>query len=245
MRKMTKQAAWIVVAALTLCGASALATSLAPVNIAQIVENTDKAFVATVESVEVVQTPKGWAEKVTVKVSDPVLGSVQSGETVSWLQYRVAEQVRLPGMPKYAAGEEHLIFLAGKGQGTDFQAAYGLGQGSFRVHRELATGQAFVRNEFMNAQLFDGVNADLVATVMVEQNAATRSLSGNAKAAAATRTRASLANQHSGATDMEALKGAAKALATSKTPSKSFAAPVDASGKRSATSPAVLQAHVD
>lgn len=244
MKRMTKQAA-SVAASLVLLVAPAFATSLAPVNIAQIVENTDKAFVATVESVELVQTPKGWAEKVTVKVGDPVLGSVQSGETLSWLQYRMAEQVRLPGMPKYAAGEEHLIFLAGKGQGTDFQAAYGLGQGSFRVHRELATGQAFARNEFMNAQLFDGVNADLVATVMTDQNAATRSLKGDARSEAVARTKVSLANQHSGATDLEALKGAAKALATSKTPSTSFAAPADASGKRSTAGAAVLQTHVD
>ena len=88
MKRMTKQAAWIAAAALVSLGASAFATSMVPVNLAQIVENTDKAFVAKIESVEVVQTPKGWAEKVTVKVSDPVLGAVQASESVSWQQFR-------------------------------------------------------------------------------------------------------------------------------------------------------------
>jgi hypothetical protein len=225
-----------------LLAASAFATSLVPVNLAQIVENTDKAFVGEVKSVEVVKTPKGWAEEVTVKVSDPVLGAVRAGETVSWLQYRVGEQARMPGMPKYATGEEHMIFLAGKGAGTDFQAAYGLGQGSFRVHRDKETGQAFVRNEFMNAQLFTGLDTDALSAAIVDQDAATRGLAADAKSAAAGRAKASLANKRMGATDIDGIKSAAKALSSKLSPSKAFAAPA---GQRGSATTFVLQGHAN
>ena len=229
-----------------LAGAAGIshATSLAAVNLAQIVENTEAAFVGTVRSVEVVETPKGWAEKVTAEVKEPILGGVQAGQTVVWLQYRVSEIARMPGMPKYAEGEEHLLFLAGKGTGTDFQAAYGLGQGSFRVHRERDTGRAFVRNEFMNAQLFMGIDTEELAKAVVEADPERSRLAPEVKTATVTRQQAQFRTQRMGATDLETIKQAAKALGSVKNPSARFAAKdSDTTESRSPVKTFVLQGH--
>ncbi|PKO17604.1 hypothetical protein CVU37_08975 [candidate division BRC1 bacterium HGW-BRC1-1] len=225
MKTMKKFLAGCAIATLLVSAAGiANAVSMLPVNLAQIVENTEKAFVGTIQSVEVVETPNGWAEKVTATVKEAVLGEVKAGDTVSWLQYRMGEVARLAGMPKYAAGEEHLIFLAGKGLGTDFQAAYGLGQGSFRVHRNVDTGEAFVRNEFMNSQLFKGVDTEALATAIVDNDPVQRRLTASEKTRVTTRRAAQLTLQNYGASDLDGIKAAAQAMKAVKNPSVKFAA---------------------
>lgn len=211
-----------VIVALGVC-VGANATSMVPVNLAQIVENTDKAFVGQIVSVGIVQTPKGWADKVTVKVSEPVLGKVKGGDLVEWLQYRPGRDIPLPGMPEYKAGDEHLIFLAGKGVGTEFQAAYGLGQGSFRVHRNTQTGEVIVRNDFMNSSLFSGLDSAAVADAVIGQSSFGPTLSSAQRQAASGRMAAGFANSRSGGTRLESITLAAKAMAASARPSQKYA----------------------
>lgn len=198
------------------------AVTMVPVNLAQIVEHTEKAFVGTVTGSEVVQLSKGWADKITVKVSDPVLGSVKAGDTVTWLQYRIGKEIPVAGMPKYKVGDEHLIFLAGKGRNTEFQAAYGLGQGSFRVHREKATGKALVRNDFMNAHLFENLDTALIADTIVGQDAKLNALTADKRAAAAKRVEANVTQVRTGASDLDSMKNVVKALGSKPTPSQAF-----------------------
>ena len=221
--KTLTTAAAIIAATLT-----AGATSLAPVNFAQIVEKTEKAFLCTIGTVELQQTSNGWADKVTVKVTESWIGSANAGDTVSWLQYRLSEDVPLPGMPVYKPGEEHLIFLSAKGLGTDFQAPYALGQGSFTVHRDKENGQAYVRNAFANQGLFSGVNTGELSAVIVDDQPSAKSSTAEAKAIEAKRVDSQLKSLRAGATELGALKNAALALKKhgDGKPSQKFSAPL-------------------
>ena len=187
-------------------------------------ELADKAFVGTVTSVKVVNTASGWADEIAVKVSEPVLGAVQAGETVVWQQYRSNETIPQPGVPEYHEGEECLVFLAGKATPTGLQAAVGLGQGSFRVHRNTQTGQVLARNAFMNAQVFDGLDTDLIAGAIVDQEPTAKSLDAKTRNQKVKRVGSTLANRHAGASDLASLVAAAKAMKTKDKPSETFRA---------------------
>ncbi|MEO8376986.1 MAG: hypothetical protein ABI579_04885 [Candidatus Sumerlaeota bacterium] len=139
-----------------------LATTVAPTNLAKIIKYTENGFVGTVKSVEVVQTDNGWADKVTAEIGQNVLGTAQGGQTIVWYQARMSEKFPIAGMPKYEIGGEYLIFLAGRGRGTDFQAPYALGQGCFKVTRG-ADGSVSAKNENGNTNLMRGLDAKKVA----------------------------------------------------------------------------------
>lgn len=225
-------------AAVLLLPAAALATSMIPVNLPTIVDKSEKAFVGTVVSSERVETARGWADRITVRVTEDVYGTAE-GEEVTWLQKRISEAQDIPGMPKYEAGGEHLIFLAGKGPGADFQAPYALGQGSFRVHRNADTGEALVRSEFLNAQLFTGADTDAIADAMLDGNPQTRSLAGERREAARKRMAITLTNRRAGASNLSTVTDAARAI--KRAPNRARFARAGASGDQP---PAViLQGH--
>jgi hypothetical protein len=225
----------VAVAASMLLTSVSFAVTMVPINLAQIVELSDKAFVGTVASVKVVKTENRWADEITVKVTEPVLGAVQAGDTVTWQQFRTNENIRLPGVPQYQEGGEYLVFLAGKATPRGFQAAVGLGQGSFRVHRNTQTGQALARNEFMNAQLFEGLDTDLVAGAVVDQEPAAKSPSQEPRAQKVKRVGVTLANRQAGASDLPSLVAAAKAMKANPKPSEAFRAAKGAAGAQRAT----------
>lgn len=217
----------------TVFAVSAFATTMVPANLAQIVEKAEKGFVGTVQSVEVVRAQRGWAEKVTVLVSEGVVGNVKAGDTVVWLQARSGENVRLPGMPEYKAGEEHMIFLAGKAKGSDLQAPMALGQGSFRVHKEKASGQKLARNGFQNANLFDGLDTEAIAVAVVEQQGAGAKLSVAARQKQVQARKGALSGARAGgAHKLEDLTAAAKVMKAQGKPSEVFKGKGD--GKRAA-----------
>lgn len=156
----------------------------------------------------------------------------------------MCQPVQNPGIPKYGQGEEYLVLLARKCTGTEFQVAYGLGQGSFRVHRERDTGRAFVRNEFMNAQLFMGLDTEALAASVVESDPGRSRLAPEAKAATVKRQQAQFRAQRMGATDLETIRQAATALGAVKNPSVRFAAKDDGTtDSRSPVKTFVLQGH--
>ncbi len=154
----------------------AVATSMVRVNLAQIVENSEKSFLATVQSVEVVNTADGWAEKVSVVVDEPIYGT-SAGETVVWFQARSGEAFRFPGMPDFHVDEQYAVFLSRKGLGTNFQAPFALGQAAFRAHRVKKTGEVILVNEFRNENLFAGLDTKALAEEIVSQDAQQRGVS--------------------------------------------------------------------
>lgn len=214
---------FLAAAGLAAFASSATATTVRPANLAEIVQIAESGFVGVVSAVETVETPSGWADKVSVKVSEAVFGPVSDGATVTWLQIRMGEKLPIAGMPKFAAGEEHLVFLSGKAAGSQFQSPMALGQGDFRVSRDSSTGEAFARNAFMNATVFQGLDTDAVAKAAV----AVESTAGKAAAAnLAVRTKelaSKLAVRRSGASDLSAVVSAAKAMKADKDSVKKFA----------------------
>lgn len=210
---------------LLFAAAAASATSMVPVNLAQIVELTHVGFVGKIESVEVIITAEGGGEKVTATVSEPVLGKVGTGDKISWVQFRQSESVRLPGMPKYAVGEEHLVFLLNKAPGSQYQSAAGLGQGSFRIHRDKSTGQAYARNGFMNQSLFSNLDVDAVATAVVDSNTASKALDATGRTASIAKTKSAMLARNAGSSNLGNLVGTAKALKSQggSKPSQKFA----------------------
>lgn len=208
---------------LGLVAAGASALTMVPVNLGLMVEYTDKAFVGKAVSMQPVETSQGWADEVTFQVTEPVIGKVTAGETVTWLQRRSGEQVPMPGMPRYEGGQEYMIFLAGKAPDSQLQAPYALGQGTFRVHRDRSTGAVYARNEFENASLFQGVDTEALATAIEDAKPATAKLAPAEKAKRARSTHSKLHSLRAGAVDLQTLKDAAKTLKSSGAPRTKFA----------------------
>jgi hypothetical protein len=231
---LRRSASFLFAAALALAAAApARATSLVPLNLARIVEGAESAFVGEVVEAKAVQAPGGWAERISVRVSEPVFGQVEAGQVVSWLQFRFDGRTRLPGMPLYREGAEYLVFLTGKGRGTEFQLACGLGQGSFQVHRG-EDGQAWARNEFRNANLWRGLDAGKVAEASAQRDPAFRALPPEQKALRVGRIRDGMLRSRQGASGLGELAEAARTLKAFDKPSERFASAPGAGGRRAA-----------
>lgn len=204
-------------AALTFATPAVHATSLVAVNLADLVAHSEKAFAGRVVATDVVETEFGWGDYVAVEVTEDLLGNAAPATTVSWVQARLAKEVPFPGMPRFAVGETRLVFLAGHGRGTCFQAPYALGQGAFILQQDKETGKTLVRNEFGNADLTATLNTDALAKRMAELDPATKSKSASEKQQKAEATALELRTAP-GAMDLELVKKAVTAT-------KSFADP--------------------
>lgn len=201
----------------------ATALTMAPINLGQIVEHTEKGFEGEAVSVEVVKVGNEWADKVTFKIIDPIIGAIQAGENVTWFQLRGGEQFPLAGMPQYEPGKSYVVFLAGKAPGSQLQAPIGLGQGSFQVHVNIQTGEKLARNEFENTSLFENVDMQsLTADIAAGLNSATRSTTGSQPSATALEVQSNLSGGPAGATNLLTLKKAAKAFKAKPNPAGAY-----------------------
>lgn len=202
---------------------SGMALSMLPVNLAKIVKYTENAIVGTVISSTAIETPQGWADKIEVLVTEPVFGSARTGQTLTWYQARSSEQAPLSGMPRFEPGSIHLVFLAAKAPASLFQSPFALGQGSFVLSHDPATGETVARNDFMNASLFDGLDILAIAKAAAAREPGAAKLSLDARATKASQLHQRLAPGRSGATSLEALKLAAQTLKSSSDPEQTFA----------------------
>lgn len=134
------------------------ATTMIPVNLEHLVKYADRAFVCTVDNVEIIDVDGLKGERVTVTVSRAVLGEVEDGGTVTWIQYRPNEIAPLPSMPQYEIGGEYLIFLAGYAEGSSFTAPVALNQGAFTIVTNEETGAEQPVNAYNNQYLYAGMN---------------------------------------------------------------------------------------
>ena len=203
---------------------TAPAVTMIPVNLAKIVEYTEKAFVGEVRSVEAIETPQGWADKVTMVVTENIIGDAEPGQIVTWNQFRGSKDSRMQDMPTYTPGEERLIFLAARASGSQLQAPYGLGQGTFSIKRDAVTGRAKVLNGYGNAHLFQNLDTKEVASRIVAQDQVQSRLAAPQKARAVDRLSAQLASVNANSLDLATIKNAAQVMAKEKNPSVKFAA---------------------
>lgn len=203
----------ILTALLALFSSAAFALSTIPVNLGLIVQFTENGFVGTPVSTEVVDTPQGWADKITFKVTEPIVGSAKKDDTVSWLQIRSSQNVPMAGMPKYTNGQEYAIFLAAKAEGSALQAPYALGQGTFKIERNSATGAAVAVNSQGNASLFNNIDTQQLSVAIADNQPGTRSPSE--KAAKAQQIQGSLSSV-GGPINLDTLKVAAQTIKSAK-----------------------------
>jgi hypothetical protein len=131
------------------------ATTVLPVNLAELTDNAGKAFVGTVVAQDVVAVGDGWGERITVEVHEG-LRDAEPDSKVTWTQYRPGQQTRLPGMPEYTVGRTYLIFLSAPAPNSPYTAPVGLGQGVFLV-TTASDGAVRARNQFNNAHVYAGL----------------------------------------------------------------------------------------
>jgi len=162
------------------------ATTVIAVNLAKMSETAESAFVVRIDAVESTTTVEGSYDVVSGIVVDSVFGDVQTSEPVSWKQFRVSRAATLAGMPTYEIGKEYLIFLSGKGRGTEFQMPVGMGQGAFKAIRT-PSGDMMVRNAFMNSTLSAGLDTTAAAKAIINDSPRTRGLTRGARESEARR----------------------------------------------------------
>lgn len=156
---------------------SAFATSAMPNNLAELVDGSGKAFVATVVEQKVIPVGEGWGERITVEVHEALRGT-QDGDKLTWTQYRLGQETRLPGMPQYEVGRTYLIFLRDSAPGSPFTAPVGLGQGVFVIATS-STGVIRARNQFNNAHIYAGLDLKQLGPAAAPQRAAIKLKSGS------------------------------------------------------------------
>lgn len=178
-RKLTLK--WIL-AALCICAATmAHATTVLPLNLAQISEQAQSAFVLKIESTETQTSGSRSYDLIKGTVVEPVFGDVRTSQAISWKQFRFAKDRPMMGMPTYKTGHEYLIFLSGPASQTGFQMPMGLEQGVFDVLRNQRTGAARVRNSSGNAWLTRNLNMEAVANDVAAREARMRGFSATAR----------------------------------------------------------------
>lgn len=127
---------------------AASATTLLPLDASELARRADRIFAGEVLSVErAVDASHFRVMIVTVRVTEGIKNTY-AGEIVVFKQ--IDEMI--PGWPHYQAGEQVMLFLTPVSR-LGLTMPVGLGQGSFRVERDLLEREKVV-NDFDNEGLF-------------------------------------------------------------------------------------------
>jgi hypothetical protein len=167
------------IACVALAGTRAMAVSLVQKNVVDLLRESDAIVVGTIGSVTDGVDPRGLAyTEVALHVSESIRGDLP--ENYTFRQYglikpRLTEdgkRMRLPapeGFPRYATGEQVLLFFYPPARRTGLRTTAGLLQGKFVIgpgRIENGTGNAGL---FRNVQIAPGLAEDndrrLLATV--------------------------------------------------------------------------------
>jgi hypothetical protein len=143
---------------------TAQATTVKPMNIVDLIDNSATIVAGRVERVTDGFTAAGLPyTEVTVHVLDRFRGV--SGNTFTFRQFGLSAPRTLPdgkvylggrpeGWPVFKAGEVSLLFLYARGRATGFQTTVGLGYG------KLGMGNGVAVNAYDNVGLFSNVQID-------------------------------------------------------------------------------------
>ena len=123
-----------------LVAAPAHATSVLPLYLDEVVDQSTTAFQGTVTDTHSARDPASHAvvTYTTFTVSDVLKGSVPAMYTIKQIGGAVpGEKVefRVPGVPKFAVGREYIVFMAGVSS-LGFSSPIGLGQGRYSVTQD-------------------------------------------------------------------------------------------------------------
>lgn len=157
------------------------ATTVLPLNLAQISEQAESAFVVKIESTQTQTSGTRSYDLIQGTVIEPVFGNVRTSQPISWKQFRFAKDRPMMGMPTYKEGQEYLIFLSGPASRTGFQIPMGLEQGAFDVVRNPKNGTTRVKNNSGNAWLTRNLNVEKLTSDLASREVRTRGLNPTAK----------------------------------------------------------------
>jgi hypothetical protein len=141
-----------------------MATTVKPMNIVDLIDNSATIVAGRVENVTDGFTANGLPyTEVTVRVIDRFRGA--NGNTLTFRQFGLSGPRTMPngkvylggrpeGWPTWKAGEVSLVFLYAKARVTGFQTTVGLGYG------KLGMGNGVAVNSFDNVGLFSNVQID-------------------------------------------------------------------------------------
>ena len=140
------------------------ATTVRPMNIVDLIDNSETIVAGRVEKVTDGFTANGMPyTEITVRVLDRIRGA--QGSTYTFRQFGLTGPRTMPdgkvylggrpeGWPTFKTGEVSLLFLYAKGKATGFQTTVGLGYG------KLGMGNGAAVNAYDNVGLFSNVAID-------------------------------------------------------------------------------------
>jgi hypothetical protein len=155
---------YLIVAGLALAGRSAMALSLVEQNVVELLRDSDAIVVGTVGTVTDGVDDHGMPyTEITLNVSESIRGALP--EKYTFRQFGLlkprpsqdGKRLLMPapeGFPKYASGEQVILFLYPQARKTGLRTTAGLMQGKFTM------GPGFVANDKGNAGLFRNVRLD-------------------------------------------------------------------------------------
>ena len=132
MLKRILLAGWLAV-----CAAPAFATSVLPLDLAQVIDRSAVAFQGTCIDVRTGRDPQSGmvATMITFRVDDVLKGDVGATYTVKQIGGESASEglhYKVHGMPKYTVGAGYVLFMHGVSS-AGFSSPVGLSQGRFTV----------------------------------------------------------------------------------------------------------------
>jgi len=154
----------VILAWVALAGTRAMALSLVEKNVVDLLRESDAIAVGTIEKISDGIDDSGIPyTEVTLKVSESIRGALP--DTYTFRQFGLMKPRPTPdgtmlmmpapeGLPRYAAGEQVLLFLYPQARRTGLRTTAGLVQGKFTL------GPGFAVNGTGNAGLFRNVRLD-------------------------------------------------------------------------------------
>jgi hypothetical protein len=164
MHSVRRLACALSLLALTWLSSPSQATTVRPMNIVDLIDNSETIVAGRVERVTDGFTANGMPyTEITVRVLDRIRGA--QGSTYTFRQFGLTGPRTMPdgkvylggrpeGWPTFKTGEVSLLFLYAKGKATGFQTTVGLGYG------KLGMGNGAAVNAYDNVGLFSNVAID-------------------------------------------------------------------------------------
>jgi len=164
MHSVRRLACALSLLALTWLASPIQATTIRPMNIVDLIDNSETIVAGRVENVTDGFNANGMPyTEITVRVLDRIRGA--QGSTYTFRQFGLTGPRTMPdgkvylggrpeGWPTFRTGEVNLLFLYAKGKATGFQTTVGLGYG------KLGMGNGAAVNAYDNVGLFSNVAID-------------------------------------------------------------------------------------
>ncbi len=124
-----------------------LATSVIPPSFPELVNGSDYIVRAKIKSLTYEAKPQAGKEliftKIEVEVIEVIAGTPPTPLVLTMLGGRIGDiELSVEGAPKFAVGDEDILFVSGNG--TNFHPLYAVMHGRYPVRRDKVTGREYI-----------------------------------------------------------------------------------------------------